>query len=689
MNIKYQTEINEFAENFKEYRSSRIVLYGIGRYTATLLEGLKDFNFVGLMDKDSANIGKEIFGLPIMDMHTVEKEADIVVINTSETYWDVIYERIKQIEIPVFYKNGQKAEIKSDRELDNPYKDLHVADLISEIESADIISFDFFDTLFMRKECNPGDVFELLTYEIKDIWTEKQSYIEVRNSAKKLADENYDLDELYSIMSKICKTISPERLNVIKNKEIELEKNLLVPRKQIIDIVKQYCKDKELYITTDMYLPPKFFDNVLHANGITDYKLLLSCKEKKSKAEGTLFDLLLFNAGDKKVLHVGDNIKADIEIPKSKGIHTYHIPSAWDMLKVSKLAEQSSKITTFYDSLIMGMVLADVFNSPFAYEESFEIRIIDCEQMGYTVFGPVILTFLLWLKEKSNDERLIFMSRDGYFLKEDYDLLENTESDYIYISRQLAMTAAANPENMDEILEYASMPYSGNISELIEDRFGGLQIEESDKQLELPEILDKYKAEIVRYISTVKNNYIKYLGKFRLNDKCSVVDLSFYGNNQKYLNKLVGVNMKGYYFNANLSPENPNTVQPMYACFQTKEDTKGEQSEIFKKLIFIESFLTAPHGMIKAVDEAGNMICAPNKNNQHCFDDKRLINNGVKRFIEDYKNIISNINLIIDTEFVDKYYGMAMKAFKFSDAVKKSFYNDNAMMNRIESMLFY
>ncbi len=689
MNIKYQTEINEFVENFKEYRSSRIVLYGIGRYTATLLEGLKDFNFVGLMDKDSTNIGKEIFGLPIMDMHTVEKEADIIVINTSETYWDVIYERIKLIEIPVFYKNGQKAEIKSNRGLNNPYKDLHAADLISEIESADIISFDFFDTLFMRKVCNPGDVFDLLTYEIKDIWTEEQSYIEVRNGAKKSADENYDLDELYLIMSKICKTISPERLNEIKNKEIELEKNLLVPRKQIIDIVKQYCKDKELYITTDMYLPPKFFDDVLHANGLTNYKLLLSCKEKKSKAEGTSFDLLLENVYNKKVLHVGDNIKADIEIAKSKGIHTFYVPCAWDMFTSSKLAELSSNLTSSYGSLIMGMVLADVFNSPFVYEESPEIQIKDCEQMGYTVFGPVILTFLLWLKEKSNDERLIFMSRDGYFLKEDYDLLENTELDYIYISRQLAMTASINPENLDEIIEYSSMPYSGNISELIEDRFGGLQIEESDKQLELPEILNKYKAEIVGYINTVKNNYIKYLGKFKLNDKCSVVDLGFYGNNQKYLNKLTGMKMKGYYFNANLSPENPNTVQPMYACFQTKEDTKGEHSEILKRQIFIESFLTAPYGMIKTVDEAGNMICAPNKNNQRCFDDKQLINNGVKRFIGDYKHIAENLDLTIDTEFIDKYYGIAMRTFKFSDVVKKSFYNDNAMMNRLESMLFY
>ena len=67
MNDKYQLEIDEFSDRFARYRNARIVLYGIGRYTATLLEGLEVFRIVGLMDKDSANVGKVIFGLPVVD----------------------------------------------------------------------------------------------------------------------------------------------------------------------------------------------------------------------------------------------------------------------------------------------------------------------------------------------------------------------------------------------------------------------------------------------------------------------------------------------------------------------------------------------------------------------------------------------------------------------------------------------
>ena len=45
MNDKYQIEIDEFSDRFAKYKDARIVLYGIGRYTATLLEGLKGFRF--------------------------------------------------------------------------------------------------------------------------------------------------------------------------------------------------------------------------------------------------------------------------------------------------------------------------------------------------------------------------------------------------------------------------------------------------------------------------------------------------------------------------------------------------------------------------------------------------------------------------------------------------------------------
>lgn len=113
---KYQIEIDEFRERFEAYKNKRIIIYGIGRYTATILNGIKDYSFVGLKDKDPENAGKTSFDLPILSLEEAEEKGNLVIINTSETNWDVIYNRIKDIKIPVYYKNGQRAGITNKKE---------------------------------------------------------------------------------------------------------------------------------------------------------------------------------------------------------------------------------------------------------------------------------------------------------------------------------------------------------------------------------------------------------------------------------------------------------------------------------------------------------------------------------------------------------------------------------------------
>lgn len=285
------------------------------------------------------------------------------------------------------------------------------------------------------------------------------------------------------------------------------------------------------------------------------------------------------------------------------------------------------------------------------------------------------------------------MSRDGYFLKEDFEYLceligEQVECCYLGISRQLAMTASI--ETKQDLMEYAAMPYTGNIPELFEDRFNIKDVEKiAGKPLE--NYIEEYLPQIEKYVSDIREHYLRYVEQMNLDVDCAVVDLGFYGNNQRYLNKLIRKNMQGYYFNVNLSEQNGNTsVQKMTACFQKAEDPTGENSQVLKKQIYLESFLTAPYGMVKAVDDKGNFICADKKKNQECFQDKKEINRGVKQFICDYIELFKEFRMNLNIEFADCYYGHCLSgAVEINDAVKSGFYNDNGMMNRIESMLFY
>jgi len=696
MNNKYQIELEEFREKFKKFYNFKIVLYGIGRYTATLLEGLHDFQFVGLMDKNPDNFGKEMFGLPIIDKKTAEQIADMVVINTSETYWDIIFERIEDMNIPVYYRNGKKAEKRIDKKITNPYKHLSRKRLEEKIENAEIISFDFFDTLFMRKVCSPKDVFGMIQKEICEIWTFEETYLETRNHAIKQLEESYTWDELYEVIGQRAH-LSDKEIRMIKDKEIDIEKRLLFPRRDILEVFRDCIyAGKEVYLISDMYLPKSIYIDLLNAYKIEidEDKILISNEIKMSKADGSLWAWYAEKiVNNRRALHIGDNEKADVQLPFEYGIQTYLTPNPWDMLKNSSLADVCANITTENDSVMMGNILYRLFENPYVFSGDTNIvKINTDEDMGYTVFGPIILTFLLWLvqqNDKSKIERFVFMARDGFLLIEDFEYLckllkRKVESVYIMISRQLAMVAAI--ETRDDLREYINMPYSGTVSELMEDRVG---LCVKDEML-TRESVYQYENDFYIELRKLRERYLVYLDSFHFTNSCAVVDLGYYGNNQKYLNKLCGLHMSGYYFNANYSKQNPNAMeQDMYACFQNENDILGENSQILKKMIFLESFLTAPYGMVKGISEHGEFIYAKEGNNQKFFGNKLAINEGVKQFMSDYIKIMGKINLELSPEFADVYYGVCFGGhLEIAEDVKKSFWNDNAMMNRIESELF-
>lgn len=700
MNAKYQIEIKEFEEHFGKFKNRKIVLYGIGRYTATLVEGLHDFQIIGLMDKDPENIGKNVFGLPVIDIHTAEKIADMLIINTSETYWNVIHNRIEGIRIPVYYKNGVRAKKNEKRRLINPYRELNTISLSQQMEKAEVISFDFFDTLFMRSVCNPRDVFCFLEQDIRDCWTAEKSFIETRSDAMKGLQENYSLDELYENIEKISR-LPHTIIEEIKENELILEKKFLFPRTEILQLfIRVLESSKEIYIISDMYLPKIFYTKVFMEYDINfpESHILLSNIFNKSKSDGSLWEYYTNEiVKGRTALHMGDHKQADMEEPQNYGVQTYLVPSSWELMQISSMSEVGAHICTDYDTALAGCILKKMFRNPYTlYHCDGFIEIKSNEDMGYMIFGPVILTFLLWLNQQAKEDkisRFIFMSRDGYFLKEDYEYLckltdEEPHCCYIAISRQLAMSASITTK--EELFEYAFMPYTGGITELFEDRFGIKGVKEIPGQ-SLEYYLDIYNSEIRQKLSVIRNHYLHYLNKIKPDEQSAVVDLGFYGNNQRYLNKLTGRNLRGYYFNANLSQQNENaTNQQMKACFQKKHDLTGKESQILNHMIFIESVLTAPYGMIKAIDEEGNFICAEKKQNQMCFHKKTEINEGIKKFIRDYIKQFRNYDIQLHTEFTDWYYGYCMNgALKIADHVKQSFYNDNAMMNRIESMLFY
>lgn len=714
-NQSYKTELDSFEKAFQKYKNKKIALYGLGRRTATIVSTIKEYNFIGLLDRDSDNIGKTIYGIPVLSEEDAEKNADLIIINTAEAYWETIYNRISHLKTPVYFRNGQRAIVK---DKDCNYKKLKYwkssyAELKALANNYDVISFDIFDTLIMRKLLSPSDVFCLMDHKLN---LKNEDFTHIRSAAlAHFEGREYLLDELYIEMQKLADW-SDQKTNYIKNMELEIEQSIVMPRNIMDELLLELQKSgKEIYLISDMYLPKTFVMKLLEKSGISipEDHIIISGEIKLNKRDGGLWKYYANKLlKGRTALHIGDDKDADIENAQQEGIATYYVMSATEMLKKSSLSAVEPMICGVYESIIMGLICAKLFENPFQLNEkqgtvSFE----EFEKLGYCWFGNVILTFLLWMlqeSEKMNLEQLVFFARDGYFLLEDYENLielnvvkNKYNGVYLPISRRLIMISAIEDE--ESFRDALIFPYCGSWTDYLQDRFD-ITILENDvhkdefinasaDEEKIRNWLEPYKTQLISKIEEEKNNYLKLVDSLKISEKAAVIDIGYYGNTQHYLNKLMDRDFPGLYFSADLSIDNICACEnKMNACFQSQDDKKATSCNIHKQSLILESFLTAPYGMIKKIDSYGNWIVDINKKSQEHFEERIEMNEGVKLFMKEFCEIMAGTDLNkinLNAGFADILFGEWVKnGNSLSPEIKDSFYWDNGMVQRRESKIF-
>ena len=714
MSSNYKTESDLFRSNFEHIKHKRIVIYGIGRYTATLMPEIPDFNVVGFMDRDQDKIGTLIYGLPILKKEDAEAKADLVIINTVESYWKTIFARIQDIQLPVYYRYGRRASLEYNHNEKLNYWEVSYDELARKTKEYDIVSFDIFDTLFMRKTYLPKDNWDLIEEIIRFEWGENVGFREAREQAACSAKNGYStLDEIYVELANILNW-SEEKADRAKKIELELEWKILVPRDDLILLCKELITmGKEVFFVSDMYLPAEWiFEALKRAKVKCDLKnIWVSCEKKAGKFDGSLWKLYQEQLlKGKKALHIGDNQYSDIANAVKYGITPFYIMSGRDMLAVSSLSKIQPYICSRSESKIMGLIIQKIADSPFALNQSKgKIWFQTPEDFGYCVYGPVINSFLTWLIQRGKCDKinqLIFMARDGYFLNEDYKFFVNEvlkergpypKARYLLTSRRIAMVAASGDE--DGFEELISFPFNGTFKEYMSIRFGMNDVKE-EEYINLPMELTKVRNLVEPFLTQMKENisaerqeYLEYLNSCDIKENSAFVDTWFYGNTQYYLNKAVGSNLIGYYFAVNLSAENRcSKKNKMVPCFQKENDLKAEDCQLLRKALVTEGLLTAPYGMISSVMADGTFKCLEMKENQKRFDIKEKINAGIKNFIKDFWECTfsGEVYYVKPNElFVDKLFGCWLEGgCGLSDLIRDSFWSDNVMVQKREFKIF-
>ncbi|HFL8603165.1 TPA: HAD family hydrolase, partial [Escherichia coli] len=408
------------------------------------------------------------------------------------------------------------------------------------------------------------------------------SEVEARNEKD---SKEVTLDEIYDKIKEFYK-LDRETINNMKWAEVEYETKIIKPRpagKKLWDIAKK--TGKPIYIISDMYLPKDAILNILKINGYDGFeKVYISNEYGVSKKEGGLFDLVINESGvsPNNILHIGDNNISDNKEPKARGIKTYRLIRSIDRLRssevYSKIYPEKIGNNELSRSLLAGLTAQKIFDSeidPGAKKSHFYG---DPVNLGYAGIGPFVSAFMLWLGRKAkqdNISHLYFLSREGWLLKQVYDVIHKDDKDvpsttYLYASRRA--TRVASLRTLSDVISLSSHPYQGNITvgTLLEDRFGINVTKITQEQWEEAGFIgpeDKLTTDIVErkkllnlctiisdiiltHAKNERKSYLNYVNSTGLSTekKPAIVDIGWRANMQGALSSLINKPLDGYYY---------------------------------------------------------------------------------------------------------------------------------------------
>lgn len=714
-----KTVIRAFEQGFSDRKKQRMLLYGVGINTKAVLEGTSGFSFAGLMD--AASEGQMKYGLPVYSAKEVlqMQGKPLIVIIARQSVVTIIYKRIAWlheehgIEIYDFggrllgegactYENEGLAYWNSSEE-----------QLKRLIDAHDLITFDIFDTLLVRRVLEPADVFELVERKLRRMGTDipfqrlrvdAEKRLNAKGRHPKI-DEIYD--ELGSMLASEQNTVNaavkPEE---IKRMEMETDRQMLLPRKKMTDLFRYALQaGKKIYLLSDMYYSGSYLKAVLDSFGICGYEeIWVSCERECEKADGSMYRAFAKHLtsvrvledcspdSTHRILHIGDNRYADYEKAVGAGYDAFLIYSAYELLQASSLQGILASVGTLEKKAMTGMLAARAANDPFAFHKSRGWFHVGNEwELGYYFIAPVILEFVKWFSgvaEGAGINKILFPSRDGYLIQKVYLYLMGEKaipSVYFRTSRRAVTVAAI--ENMDDIQAIAKRTYHGTCSAFLMARYG-VEMDGADCwadrdvqdlcQEELQTLLDHYEEKILFNASVERAHYLDYLKQMGIcsSDEMLIFDFVAGGTVQYAMEKLLGTKLRGAYFATMNLPNSmydldTNEIQTAYGNFESYHI----DSNLGRHYLLMETVLVDGRDTLAYIDENLHAVYeqpAGRTNVQSMMN----LQQGVLQYVKDYLAYFDGLGA--DLSFADEIYGLLFSdGCVVSNAVKKIFENDD------------
>ena len=391
-----------------------------------------------------------------------------------------------------------------------------------------VVSFDMFDTLVLRPFMVPRDMFTLLNTEFHKHFgvlnvidfsvIRKKSEIELRNIKSKEKIEEVTLDQIYDYIADRYK-LDKEKLNIIKDKEIEMEIHFCYRRNsgyELYELAKHL--NKRVILTTDIYLSLETIKNILKKNGYEFDEYYLSSVIKKTKSTGSMYNYIKEKEKTNKILHIGDNEKSDYLNAIDKGIKACRLYRTIDVfmgntpINVNNCGLLNRFFAAFnidhssYESISgvrysISLAANKYFDNPYIPFNSDSDFNGSPYFIGYYALGMQSLAMCKWLIDdvKANKiDSICFMARDGYLPYEMLNVfskntkyIKNTKLNYTYVSRKSLMPLLFKDKTGISLID-TYLDYQYLTPELLIKQFDKvINVKEEDKK----EISKKYKLD--------------------------------------------------------------------------------------------------------------------------------------------------------------------------------------------------
>lgn len=446
-----------------------------------------------------------------------------------------------------------------------------------------VVAFDIFDTLLTRPLLDPDATKAIVARRAGaagEIWLNARHDME--RAARERLRRDVNLADIHAefILRGLLDEDTAARLQAL---EADVEAGSVAPRPDVVAVFRNaVAAGRRVVLVSDMFLPRATLEFMLAANDIAGHaRLYLSNECNARKDAGSLYDYVLAEekVSPREFLMIGDNERADIQIPVDRGMRVAHVMRPADQAAalgrwkaLLPLAERGIDA-----QLALGLVVRRFFAPAFHGDAPPRVDTFTrggAFGIGYAVVGPMLAAFSQWLLATARRDgvpRLYFLSREGQILQQAFDRLAAAETDapdsrYLVLSRRAVTVAQI--ESIDDVRALAGGTYYPNsLENFLHYRYGldldaarladlsarglwkvGRSVEVAGEAAHLYPVLDHLAPEILQRAAAERTGLAAYLKSVDLpGNTCALVDVGYSGTIQDRLSRFLRQPVGGYY----------------------------------------------------------------------------------------------------------------------------------------------